>query len=570
MKKIFTITLLYLLLVPYIKSQNNIINGTQLIIEEAPYQVQIYTWAWLPSIPIVGPVFRGSGYLISDRHVLTAAHIVENVYNINTNPTNFELAVDMYVKVGHEILQQSNFLFVNAVIPNANYLPNRLGGVLSDHDIAILELASPISFNHKQMPVEFANSCNTQTMDYAINNEVFVSGWGSVTAGSNNNVNHLNGGITNLISTTLANQLNNTCNPSITPVGSNEIAVLDQNGSVTPYRFDSGSPAVLNKNGNLIGIGTLAWSCKNSQNQTNLPAIYTDVLDYESWLLQNTNLLLPSSSLDLYTKDKPWDQGEEPFNTPDAWTSEDIWVRHNNDNIEQHQNPEFKTSSPNYVYVRVTNNSCVASTGNEQLTLNWAKGATNLTWPAHWDGSISAGTQPLGGAIGTVTLPVIQPGDAHVAVIPWFPPDPALFSPLYAAFPTQFLRDEPHHFCLLSRIVSAADPMTVTETANVYANTRKNNNIAWKNVSVFDLNSTNLAGGSTGDDRPLGANIIVGGMGNENETFDLQFCNTPQAGEANITEFAEVKVTLDDDLWQLWENNNFEASALEVFNDEKQ
>ncbi|KAA3642589.1 MAG: hypothetical protein DWP98_13550 [Bacteroidetes bacterium] len=53
---------------------------------------------------------------------------------------------------------------------------------------------------------------------------------------------------------------------------------------------------------------------------------------------------------------------------------------------------------------------------------------------------------------------------------------------------------------------------------------------------------------ATIDDKPFGANVIVGGTGNDNEEFTLSFCDLPNAGEDLVMDFAEIKITLDDAL----------------------
>ena len=90
------------------------------------------------------------------------------------------------------------------------------------------------------------------------------------------------------------------------------------------------------------------------------------------------------SDLDLLVKDSPDDDGTEPNTvTENMWTSQDIWIRNSNDNGLVHQNPEYRTNgNPNYINVRVINKSCVTSTGNETLTVNWAKANTALLKPA--------------------------------------------------------------------------------------------------------------------------------------------------------------------------------------------
>jgi hypothetical protein len=81
-------------------------------------------------------------------------------------------------------------------------------------------------------------------------------------------------------------------------------------------------------------------------------------------------------------------------NQPDGYT------------VQEHENPEYQQSDSVYVYVRVRNKSCVASTGNEQLSLYWSKASSWSSWPQNWDGS-----QPtIGNKISTKLIPKLQPG----------------------------------------------------------------------------------------------------------------------------------------------------------------
>ncbi len=78
-----------------------------------------------------------------------------------------------------------------------------------------------------------------------------------------------------------------------------------------------------------------------------------------------------------------------------------------------------------------------------------------------------------------LTVPVLQPNQSVVVQVPWFPPDPARFGCF----------GDPGHFCLLARVETAAAfpfGMATPEGMNVDTNTRNNNNIAWKNVTVVD------------------------------------------------------------------------------------
>lgn len=78
-----------------------------------------------------------------------------------------------------------------------------------------------------------------------------------------------------------------------------------------------------------------------------------------------------------------------------------------------------------------------------------------------------------------LTIPPMQPNEEVVLEIPWYPPNPASFGSM----------SNPGHVCLIARIeTTTTSPfgMTTAETNDINFNTRQNNNIAWKNVTVVD------------------------------------------------------------------------------------
>lgn len=191
-------------------------------------------------------------------------------------------------------------------------------------------------------------------------------------------------------------------------------------------------------------------------------------------------------SVDLYIKDNDSvvlnirDRGEEPnIDNGPMWRSQDIWIRNQPDGFsnQTHENPEYSPTDPVFVYVRVRNRGCQSSLGDETLTLNWAKAGTSLSWPGNWDGSLTSPAL-MGNSVGTQNIPVIRPQGSTIVEFQWFPPNPADYNGI---------NNEPFHFCLLARQVSLIDPMTSPEGANLNANVRNNNNIAWKNITVVDM-----------------------------------------------------------------------------------
>ncbi len=206
------------------------------------------------------------------------------------------------------------------------------------------------------------------------------------------------------------------------------------------------------------------------------------LVDAQACILAARGTLPSGSNFDLICRDRPFDTGLEPNpDTGPMWISQDIWVRRDLDGAAGHQNPEFKLYSPNGVYVRITNTG-TATSPCALLGLYYSKASTGLVWPQHWN-NFNIGTVEYGDLVNVVSIPPVAPGASYVAEIPWYPPNPA-----------DFVTDI-HHFCLAARVLSPSDPMfNEQNNVSIFPNVKRNNNICWKNVSVFDVNPTNFQG----------------------------------------------------------------------------
>lgn len=252
--------------------------------------------------------------------------------------------------------------------------------------------------------------------------------------------------------------------------------------------------------------------------------------------------------LDLYIRDSHEDLAVEPNNVSGnvLWHSPDIWVRNDADGryIHEHENPEYDPNGNSYVYVRVRNTSCATSVSGNQLHLYWSKAGTNLSWPHHWNGSTYMYNPYLdqdvlmGAPIATMDIPELSPGQETILEIPWEVPDPYLY---------RGINDNIWHFCLLSRIESIKDPMTFTETENLPDNVRNNNNIAWKNTSIVDIESNN------NDDSLRGAVIAVGNPTDQTQAFSLELLQDNNETGKAIFDEAEVGIEMDAIIYDAWE-----------------
>jgi len=245
------------------------------------------------------------------------------------------------------------------------------------------------------------------------------------------------------------------------------------------------------------------------------------------------------------------------------WLSEDIWVRDQPDGltVQEHENPEYSMADPVYVYVRVRNKSCVA-TGSEPVKLYWAKAATALTWPQYWDGSITSPAL-MGAPIGTVNAPPLDPGEEAILEIIWNDePNPDDYNGI---------NSEPWHFCLLSRIDVANDPMydeQWTGTWNLGHNVVQNNNIVWKNISIVNIVPGN-GGGGWPDDKLMGATVAIGNATNAQGVYAIELANPREHTGRAITDVAEVRVTMDEATWLKWEQGGRQAVNLQVSREER-
>lgn len=325
------------------------------------------------------------------------------------------------------------------------------------------------------------------------------------------------------------------------------------NGS--PFRSSPSIDDIDNDGLNEIVISTLdgtvyAWDTDGSANRIEWGSHRADTSNtgtYKNGCLKG---------IDLMIKDGPSDLGIEPNNfTEYMWTSEDIWVRNSNDNGVEHQNPKYKTNGqPNYIKVRIANRGCKPSTGTETLTMNWAKANTNLSYPENWNGSMQNNSGfPLGGQVSTapVTIPVIQPGSEVIVTIPWIVPNPNNYLAGDGS-------ENPWHFCVLATILGVGDPLSHPYTSNPNVMVKENNNQAWKNLTVVNVNS------DSGTLNPYPTAVVaVSNTANSTRTYNLELVKeATEEGNAIFNE-AEVTVSMDNVLYNAWERGGESTSNLQ-------
>ena len=258
---------------------------------------------------------------------------------------------------------------------------------------------------------------------------------------------------------------------------------------------------------------------------------------------------------DIGIPDAITDKGVEPSDLTENRKSPFIWIRHEDDGIEEYQPPRVGTNTgirTNYVYVKIKNFDYLSpntiANPDAILKLYWAHAATGMDWERHFNGSTMTNTtpsQPSGGFIGSISLKDAnfdQSGN-FITSIEWEVPLPDLYTD--------------GHFCILARIEeSEVYPyeMSYPEEFNngTWFNVHRNNNIAQRNVSVVynsDLVST----------RP---GIILRPVGISPSNNTLKFKDPAPAGGAieNLT----IKFWMPNELFERWDQAGRPGNGVSV------
>jgi hypothetical protein len=151
-----------------------------------------------------------------------------------------------------------------------------------------------------------------------------------------------------------------------------------------------------------------------------------------------------------------------------------------------------------------------------------------------------------------LTIPVLQPGQAVVIQIPWYPPDPDNF--------TSFGTDN-GHFCLLARIETsntAPFGMDSPETADINLNTKNNNKIVWKNVTVVDDISGPM----------MMKSVMVRNFFDEPVQVGLRVAET-QTAAGSFLKQGRIFVDLPAQLYERWQKGGTAGRAMKAAEERK-
>jgi hypothetical protein len=240
---------------------------------------------------------------------------------------------------------------------------------------------------------------------------------------------------------------------------------------------------------------------------------------------------------DLYMLDRSTNDSGEDEGYVFTWDYDEgasMWVRNEDDEIEEHQNPDFSSASgTEFVYVKVINKGCKTSAPSH-LDLYTSLSATETSWNADW---IATGTGQ-GYQIGTKVIPPISGNSQTILKFEWN--GSAVTPALYAT----------HNWttCLLARIEDeTGDPIATETPTRLQWDVWHNNNVTLKNVTVVEF--TSLLPPPIINNRRMapGAFVNVGNTSAFADTFNLQFDLDNDSLTKTLNEESEITVALLDD-----------------------
>lgn len=250
-------------------------------------------------------------------------------------------------------------------------------------------------------------------------------------------------------------------------------------------------------------------------------------------------------AVDLYIKDNDKDTGKEPNLTTDIfWDSPDIWVRNDDDDSLEHQNPEYsKKHRSVMVYVRVHNRGKEDYKGGLWLHAYWAKASTGLTVKA-WKGEELYNNKITGYPLRAEHIPEIKAGESTLVKLDWL-------------LPSNLLREigdnetEKHHFCLLARITNFFEEDGFANIVpNSYVNVTGSNDIAQKNVSIINKEALSK-----------GTSVFVRNIYKGDHKYSLEIHPRTLADKSLLSK-AKLKMEMASPIYNAWKRGGCRAKSI--------
>ncbi|XP_050421254.1 venom protease-like [Adelges cooleyi] len=245
-------------------------NGTQLKIYGGD-NAQLGDWPWMVVLGVreVEAKYRitkwpCAGTLISDKHILSAAHCFSHK---NKQQINIARLGEFNLDPNVDDVVQPIDIGIEKIIVHESY-----DGKRSINDIALVELESLVKFNDYIQPI-----CLPDGTPKITNSTLTVAGWGTTADDAENTV------LKQVSVPVVKNKVCKRLYPSLT-IDQRVICAGDLKGGRDSCQGDSGGPLMLKMQNRhyLVGIVSYGMLCA----EPNQPGIYTRVIHYKKWIIR--------------------------------------------------------------------------------------------------------------------------------------------------------------------------------------------------------------------------------------------------------------------------------------------
>lgn len=235
---------------------------------------ELGAWPWIALLGYrtnkkPGPFWQCGGALISEQHILTAAHCI--------NPQGFNLKLYI-VRLGESEINNENdgASPVDILVDTAISHPNYRNGQKND-DIGLIKLQQPVQFTRLIQPICLPKPAEMRSSSFA-KYFPFVAGWGAISTSGPSS--------TKLLQIQVPVVDNESCNKAYAPKGApivnRQLCAGYPSGGKDACQGDSGGPLML-PNGTsyyLIGVVSFGYKCA----EPGFPGVYTRVTSYLDWI----------------------------------------------------------------------------------------------------------------------------------------------------------------------------------------------------------------------------------------------------------------------------------------------
>ncbi|KAK4314191.1 hypothetical protein Pmani_014524 [Petrolisthes manimaculis] len=222
-----------------------VVGGTTTTIDEYPWQ------CGLTSRTTSTNPFCGCS-IVNNRYIVTAAHCV-----VGSSPNSFTVAVG-----STDITSGTTRVAVSRITVHENYNNRNL-----QNDIAVLELASPLTFSDTVMPV-----CAPDTSNDFVGETATATGWGTLASG---------GSQPSILQEVDLTVMSNSQCASAYNFNIPNVMICATDAGKDTCQGDSGGPLVVPNSDSVYSlVGITSWGIGCATN----PGVYTRVTEYVDWV----------------------------------------------------------------------------------------------------------------------------------------------------------------------------------------------------------------------------------------------------------------------------------------------